>query len=348
MWQQSSLGVLYTRRATGADSVGASPLDRHTVGADANLATSTLFGDKNLQFEAFVVYNTDPDVGGEKTLSQLSARGFRVNYPNDIWTAHVSYREFGSAYDPAVGFVSRNDLRRVEPRIGWNPRAESLSWLRRYQFDVQYRYLAGLESGLKEEEQWNFGLLGLSFESGDNLSFDVTRTFELLEDEFEISEGIVIDPGEYTVWLASARAFTASRRPVSLRAELKAGGFWNGDITGAELGLTFRPTPGISITTAYDVNDVRLPQGDFQTNLVRVEGGWDVNPLLSFNGNFQYDDVSDIVGLFGKVRWILRPGNDIFFVYTHNWQRDLDEFGQDLTSTLSRGATIKANYTWRF
>jgi len=49
------------------------------------------------------------------------------------------------------------------------------------------------------------------------------------------------------------------------------------------------------------------------------------------------------------VRWIVRPGNDIYFVYTHNWQN----LGTDILDnadliTLSRGGAIKANYTYRF
>ncbi len=335
LFEQSSVGVIFTRRATAADSLGVTAPDRYTVGVDANLATSRLFGDKNLQFEAFFVYNTDPTEGGEKRpLGQLTARGFRFNYPNDVWEAHLSYREFGSHYDPAVGFVSRNDFRRVEPRIGWNPRPGGIPWLRRFEFDVQYRYLEGLNVALKEEELWEFGVLGLQFESQDEVSFEVVRTFELLKEQFEISEGIVVDPGQYTTWAVSMRGQTARRRRVSVELEGVAGEFWNGTIRGAELGATFRPTPGVNLSTEFEFNDVRLPAG--------------VNPLLSFNGSLQYDDVSELVGLFAKVRWIIQPGNDIFFVYTHNWLRRQDDFGPGLTSTVSRGATVKANYTFRF
>ena len=349
LFEQSSVGVIFTRRATAADSLGAAAPDRYTVGVDANLATSRLFGDKNLQFEAFFVYNTDPErVGEKRSLGELTARGFRFNYPNDVWEAHLSYREFGSRYDPAVGFVSRNDFRRVEPRIGWNPRPSGIPWLRRFEFDVQYRYLEGLDVALKEEELWEFGVLGLQFESQDEVSFEVVRTFELLKEKFEINDGVVIDPGGYTTWAVGMRGQTARRRRVSVEIEGVAGQFWNGSIRGAELGATLRPTPGVNLSTALELNDVRLPAGDFRTSLARVEGGWDVNPLLSLNGSLQYDDVSDLVGLFAKVRWIIQPGNDIFFVYTHNWLRTQQDFGRGLTSTVSRGATVKANYTFRF
>ena len=75
-------------------------------------------------------------------------------------------------------------------------------------------------------------------------------------------------------------------------------------------------------------------------------------PWIGFTSQIQYDNVSEILGLFARLRWILTPGNDVFLVYTHNWR----DFDGDLIenphergfSTLSRGATVKLNYTHRF
>jgi hypothetical protein len=55
------------------------------------------------------------------------------------------------------------------------------------------------------------------------------------------------------------------------------------------------------------------------------------------------------VGLFARLRWIVTPGSDIYLVYTHNWQ-NLGEglFDRADLVTLSRGGSIKANYTYRF
>jgi hypothetical protein len=350
LFQQSSLGVIYTRRATDRDSVGVAPEDRHTAGMDLNLRTSTLFGDKNLELEAFWVWNSDRKEEGvtkDPRLGDLTARGFRLNFPNDVWEGHLSYREFGRLYNPAVGFVRRNDFKRVEPRVAWNPRTESVSWLRRFEFDVQYRYLEGLTSHEKEEESWEFGVLGLQFESGDDFNAEAQRTYERLYERFEVYDSIYIEAGEYTNWQASTRIFTASRRPVSLRGNASWGGFWNGDKKSGEASVTVRPLTGLSLSTTFEHNEVNLPQGDFTTNLARLEVGWDATPLIAFTGNIQYDDVSEVIGLFSKLRWTLRPGNDIFFVFTHNWLRDPLAQDDEIT-TLSRGATIKANYTIRF
>ncbi len=62
-----------------------------------------------------------------------------------------------------------------------------------------------------------------------------------------------------------------------------------------------------------------------------------------------YDDVSKIVGLFVRLRWIVTPGSDIFFVYTHNWQNtSLGLLDDRELVTLSRGAAVKVNYSYRF
>ena len=57
----------------------------------------------------------------------------------------------------------------------------------------------------------------------------------------------------------------------------------------------------------------------------------------------QYDTITQIAGLYTRLRWILRPGSDFYFVYTENWQSAADRL-----QTLSRGATTKINYTHRF
>jgi len=355
IFEQSTIGAIYTRRATSADTSGFSPDDRHTVGVDGAYNTRRFFGDYNFEVEAFFVWNSNPDASTDRSIGDLSARGFRLNFPNDVWTAHLSYREFGDDYNPAVGFVTRNDFRRVEPRIGWAPRP-SLPWIRQLDFSVQFRNLTELGTGILEEREWRFNLLGVEFESGDNIDLVAMRTFEFLDRPFDVSEGIEIAQGDYTTWRYELRARTSSRRRVSLRGGFALGDFWNGERTEYRANVTVRPNPGVSLQTSFERNQVRLPQGRFSTNLYRIEGSWDPSPWVGLSNQLQYDDVSQVLGLFARFRWILTPGNDIFLVYTHNWR----DFGAGVLpdpspdpdargfSTVSRGGSVKLNYTYRF
>ena len=349
IFEQSAVGVIYTRRATSSDRSGFAPEDRHTAGVDLQLSTRSFLGGNNAELNAFYVWNSDPEPELDRAFSNLSARGLRLNFPNDIWSGHISYREFGEYYDPAVGFVNRNDFRRVEPRIGWSPRPESIPWIRQLDFGVQFRNLTEMGTGRLEEREWLLSVLGIQFESGDQLSVNVVRSFEGLDRVFEISDGIVIEPGGYSAWRTTIGGRTAGRRSASVFGDISVGEFWNGDIRGIAAGVTLRPNPGVTFSLDAEHNDVDLPQGDFSTHVYELESDWNPSPWISATTQLQYDDVSEIVGLFARIRWIVTPGSDIFFVYAHNWQNSrLGLLDRPELVTLSRGATLKANYTYRF
>ena len=112
--------------------------------------------------------------------------------------------------------------------------------------------------------------------------------------------------------------------------------------------MGYRPTAGVELGLEYERNEVVLPQGAFDTDLVRLNTAWDISPWSSVTGNIQYDDVSEIIGIFLKARWIIAPGNDLYLVYIQNWQNlKADRLDQRFT-TLSQGGTTKLNYTFRF
>jgi hypothetical protein len=74
--------------------------------------------------------------------------------------------------------------------------------------------------------------------------------------------------------------------------------------------------------------------------------------------NVQFDTVSKVLGWQSRYRWTLIPGNDLFFIYTHNWY-DFDPNDPAVGSTvgmpnrfgfgtLDRRAALKFVYTRRF
>jgi hypothetical protein len=339
---QSSIGFIYTRRATSAGDDPLAPSDRHTVGTDLDLFTSTFLGDKNLQFQAFYVWHNDPVSEGTSTAADRSSRGFRINYPNDVWRMHLSFREFGDEWDPAVGFVQRRGFRRANPVVTFAPRPDWFDSVRNLEFRIFYEYLTDLDGRLRTRET-GLTLLGVTYDSGDQ--FDIRRNFrfEELDEPFEIYPGVLLPVGPYSFddWVLNAG--TASHRPVSGRLRLRTGEFWSGDRSGVELALTLRPYPGVTASTEWEHENVDLREGTFSTDLLRLIGSWHASPWISLDGNVQYDTITQITGLFARFRWILRPGSDFYFVYTENWQ-SLD----DRLQTLSRGATTKMNYTHRF
>jgi hypothetical protein len=348
LFEQSSLGLIYTRRAGGGLEEDVPFPESHTIGWDLDFKTANFFGQNNFQFEAFFVWHTDPVHGGFADFNKFSCRGIRVNFPNDIWRVHTSYREFGVAYDPAVGFRDRTGIRRLNPGLWYCPRPAGIPFIRQFEFGANHLSIWNIQKHHLESHWTNFTLLGIQFESGDELNINFQRKFERLDEPFTIHEEVSILTGDYRMntWMLGGN--TASHRIVTASIFLTRGTFWSGHRTSYEASLNVKPFSGVSVSAQFEKNDIDLLEGDFSTLLVRFLGEWHVNPSISMIGNFQYDDVSDIIGLFVRFRWIIRPGSDLYFVYTHNWLYDQFNLERSLWRTFSRSSAMKVNYTYRF
>ncbi len=335
---ESQVGVIYTRRATH-DRGGPYALlsNRHTIGTDLELGTTTLFGDKDFQFQAFVLWHNAPlenpanlnvendTLGVDKIGSpwhQRTTRGVRFNYPNDPWVAHMSYREFGEAYDPAVGFVRRVGFRRLQPTVSYQPVLKGYSAIQELGFTARFEYLTDLAF---EPETINLTLspVDIQFITGDTFEAQGAYDFERLDAPFDILRdgSIIIPPGSYRTMGTEIEAETAEYRTLSAEAEVEYGGFWSGIQTEFEFGTTVRPLNGVNLGLDWEHNRVRLDEGDFNTHVVRFDGTLDLTPDLSLTTQVQYDNLTERLGLFTRLRWIAQPGSDLYLVYTHNWQR---------------------------
>jgi len=92
-------------------------------------------------------------------------------------------------------------------------------------------------------------------------------------------------------------------------------------------------------------NHVDLAEGSFNTRLYRLVPELQFSQWVSWVNNIQYDTQSAVLGWQSRFRWILRPGSDLYLVYTHNW---LDDPLLNRFSTLDRTAASKILYTHRF
>jgi hypothetical protein len=192
----------------------------------------------------------------------------------------------------------------------------------------------------------NLTLGEISTHAGDNIGFGMSPTFELLDEDFEISEGVVLPGGseyDFTRWRAGFG--TASRRVVSVNGQYGWGSFFSGDRRDVNLGLALRPRPGIRLNANFERSRVELAEGSFTTRLYRLVLDNQFNPRVYIINNVQYDSVSRVLGWQARFRWILSPGNDLYLVYQQNWLDD--PIGNQL-GTLDRRAATKLSYTHRF
>jgi hypothetical protein len=336
--RESYVGGLYTRRADRIP--GAS--DLQTAAADFALRTSTLAGDKTLEWSGWYIYTTNPLGTGDNI-----GRGSRVAFPNDPFYFDFSFRELQGNYRPAVGFVQRTGFRRYNPEVGYTWRFRNHPWLRSIQQEVDWQFLHDSDNRLLTQ---NIALrpLTVAFSDSSTLAYEAEPSYDRLERDFEIADGIVLPSGAvYRFTRHQIDASMADRYRVAVGGVTTFGNFFSGTRQDYGVNVRVRPRSGIAVQLELERSVVDLPEGSFDTNLIRATANTQFSPWLSVVNNVQYDDVSEALGWQLRFRWIQRPGNDLFFVYTHNW-RELDDLDGPRFGTLDNRAATKVVYTLRF
>ena len=342
---QSSAGAIYTRRAPRDSLVDA----RHTTGADVTIATPDFIRESTLDSGAWFVHTSTPQFINEDREAPPEGRsysyGWHASVAKDPYRAEVSFKEVQPAYDPAIGFTPRRNFRNWSPELNWSPRFSGHRWFRGVQISGDLDVNLSLDNQVIDRNL-QFTPMELEFHSGDTIELQFFRQTENLDEEFEISDGVFLPTGESYDWLRYQIVYEAAeQRMLSGRFEFSGGKFWNGDRRELNMELTLRPRPGIYLQLASEYNDVDLPEGSFTTRLYRFDARTQFNPWISLTNNLQFDSESGELGWQLRFRWIQKPGNDIFFIWTQNW---LDTESGGRFSQLDRRGAAKIVRTFRF
>jgi len=316
--EQSYIGGIFT------NGNPALPVSSQTFGADLRLATSRfLDNSKNLIFNAYALKTRNEGVS-DRDLSY----GLTVDYPNDLIEMEFALREVQENFRPSLGRVGRSNLRLF--RIGgrFNPRPKDFLGIQQMFMGVVYNRFTRLDTG--EVESWNLhfpGPIDLHFRSGDNLHAVMWPSikYERLFAPFEIFPGVVLPAGEYRFTRFRNNFQSASKRRLQAGLEWWTGNFWSGRGDDVRASISYKIPPWFTISFNANQTFARLPEGNFVARILTWRANYTPSPTLSFSNLIQYDNKSRNLGWQSRARWTVRPGNDLFFVFSQGWIQDPDE-----------------------
>ena len=326
---ESSVGMITTigDPVTNGDNVVAGP--------DFNFRSSTVFGNKVVEGHAWFLYSDTSGAVGEDT-----AWGLKLSYPNDTIDWQVSVSEIGDRFNAALGFVPRKGIREYFGtwRYRWRPTG---SWIRTIDTGVRAIVITDLRDSI-ETQDITLRLAEITSNAGDDMSLEVLLNREVLTDPFEIRPGVVIAPGDYRFTRLRAEVETADGRPLSLRGEVEFGEFFDGNRLDTILAVQWRPTPHFFGSLEWERNGVDLPSGNFIVQIARARADVLFSTDVSWTNFIQWDNTSETLGLNSRVRWIIEPGNEMFFVVNQAFDTD------DTFATTSTEVIGKVVWTFRF
>jgi hypothetical protein len=314
IWAESKVGFIFTD--------GSPDGTRNTLaGVDFIYQTSRFRGDQNFSATGWFVYNWNATAGGRH-----QGFGLRLDYPNDLWDINSSYGYYGDALAPGLGFLPRPGVQSYNLGFSFQPRPEKGlvgDLVRQFFFELRFNFTWDLRGNLETRRVFT-APLNLRTESGEHLEFNVIPNRDVLPYDFEISEGVILPRGPYDFTNYGLQFSSASHRPWTVDLEYSFGPFYSGRYDNVEASFAARYKGYASLEFGAEIVRANLPQGRFAENVYQLKADVFLSPDLGLMSYFQYDDVSKNLGLNVRFRWQVSPGNEIYFVYTKNWERRWD------------------------
>ena len=320
---RSSIGLIAVNRDPG----GETDYNR-SLGLDADFSLL----DAALNIRGFAARTFSPDHQGRE-----DAGHFAVDYRRGAFESNASYLDVGEDFNPEVGFVPRDGIRRYRTTLRYRP-LHNTAWIRRYSIGPEFTYLTDLDNQLQTRD---FGFSAyVNLETGDWLGLRLRQRFEDLDESFEIHEAIDIPDGEHNLTAYSLNFFSDEGRRLSSDGSIEVGDFWTGERFRFSTNSTIKVNSRFSLSADYEFNSVTLPEGDFKTNALSNRFLYTFSTDLFLRGLVQWNSKREVVGINALCNWRYRPGSDLFLVYSQAW--DTDGGGQ-----LNRLLQCKLTYFWK-
>jgi hypothetical protein len=325
---RSSIGAIFTNRQATGTLAGDDEYGR-TFGLDGKIGfgqTTTVSG--------FAAKTETPGVDeGDYAFNMRSQTNTKQ------WDLNLGYQQVGEGFNPAMGFYSRRGYRKPDAMLMTRFRPKDFIKIQELRPHATFRGFWGLD-GFQEtgfihlDNHWQFRD-STEIHTGMNITREGVRT------PFEIYPGIFVPPGTYDHKEAQIVAMSNQGAPISLSVRVTAGGFFGGDRLAVNPTLRFRAGDALTAQIDYQRNNIDLPVGEFETNLVRTRVSYSFTSRIFTQALVQYNDRADLWSMNFRFGWLQAANTGLFIVYTDT--RGLYDLF-DRPERTDRSLTVKYSY----
>jgi hypothetical protein len=327
--RRSSIGTIFTRRSLSPTAPGSNT----AYGVDGTFA----FFD-NLAINTYWARTQTEGLSG----NDISYRA-QLDYAGDRYGVQLERLLVGEDFNPEVGFLRRDDMRRSFAQFRFSPRPRGIRTVRKFSWLGSIAYVENLAGRLETRNR--AGEFGIELQNSDKFTIHYEDAYEFLPRPFPIATGVTLPVGPYDFASTRAGYNFGRQRKWSGNVTVEYGSFYSGHKTavGVSQGrLNF--TSQFSVEPAYSVNKVDLAGGAFTTHLAGSRIIYTITPLMFVSALLQYSSGDNSVSNNVRFRWEYRPGSELFLVY--NEQRDT--VAVRFPALANRAFIVKVNRLLRF
>ncbi|MDB5199345.1 MAG: hydrolase [Chitinophagaceae bacterium] len=327
---QSSVGMI----TTFGNSINTS--NNMLGGVDVKLASSKFRGNKNIALILFVAKTKTENISGRD-----ASWGASFAYPNDLINFRIGHLQIGENFIAGIGYVPRTNIKETYGSLVIGPRPKK-GKIRQYKVGGDFDFITNFKNKM-ESRVLTFSPVGIKFTSGELLNYSLINKYDFLQNDFHIYTNYVIPANEYNWWENQFSLTTEGSRDVYGQVSYGFGNFYTGKQNSFKITANWKVIVLVFIGGTFTSNKVKLREGEFTANIYQFNANFLFSPDLTLYNFFQYDSQSKVVGWQSRFRWILKPGNEILFVWNSGFTKPLDHYSMNESSMK-----LKLKYNIRF
>ncbi|MGE0394454.1 MAG: DUF5916 domain-containing protein, partial [Vicinamibacterales bacterium] len=331
---RSSIGVMATNRSVARSGQG-----RNTVvGADATFAFYT-----NLAINTYWATSDSEDQKARGVTGDNQSYRGQLDYNADRYGLQAEYATVGANFNPEMGFMRRIDMRKAYLQGRFSPRPKQRGAVRKYYFIGSGNYIRNGEG--RRDFLVGSGEFSVEMQNADRYTVGVDRTYEYIPRPFVIAPGVTVPVGGYDYRIVRATAGFGQQRRVSAQFGIEHGTLYGGSRTTLTISRgRYQFSPRLAVEPTVSFNNVDLPGGSFNTNLIGSRVNLAITPRAFISALVQYNSTAASLASNVRFRWEYLPGSEMFVVY--NDQRDSRVAG--FPDLQNRSFIVKINRLMRF
>ena len=302
---------------TNGDPTG---LTRNTLaGADFQYLDSHFIGDDILQGSLYYQRSYSSALGQDDSFGGV------LNFPNEPWAGELIYRQVGTNFDPALGYLNRPGIRDYEGMVSEKTRYRDpfLRWLL---FGAQGLLITGLDDKIQSSQVRLWG--EVESQQADAYDLNVYNYHENVPATFCLatgdpanlcgSRGVPVLTGSYDWTNIAPHIKTTRARFWAVDWQVECCSFYNGHYLKSDFTFTFRPNQYFEFIPRYIATFINLPTGDVAIHILSIGGGINFTPDMQIIAQAQYDNISRGMGVSLRYRWEYEPGQELFISLGQN------------------------------
>jgi hypothetical protein len=265
-----------------------------------------------------------------------------LEIPSDVLQAYVSGQYIEDNFRPALGFVNRTGIRRIDTGLRYRTRPEEGRW-RAINNRIDFTLVTDMD-GEKLSQKTRIRPVSFYSHTDDFLFVEWERNTENVLNDFDLFGRLNVPAGEYRFDRYRAEIATGVQRPVRVVLSVQDGGFFGGDRLEKFVELQWRQSAHFFLGASFTENVVELPSGNFTSHLASLRSDFAFNSRWSWSNLLQYDNTAEALGINSRLRFMPEAGKEMMLVLNHGAAVDREN---RLSSTQNE-LNLKVSYTFRY